>query len=76
MKRVYTTPVVAFEAYSLTSQIAGACADAKKTPIGDVKPITVTGTTVHCVIADTATISSHDIVFVNRIYSFRCPFLH
>lgn len=55
MKRVYTTPVVAFEAYSLTSQIAGACADAGKTPIGNVKPITVTGTKVHCVIADTTT---------------------
>ena len=48
MKRVYSTPVVEFEAYSLTSQIAGACADAGKTPIGDVKPITIAGTTVHC----------------------------
>lgn len=36
MKRVYTTPVVAFEACSLTSQIAGACTDAGKTPIGKV----------------------------------------
>ena len=53
MKRVYSTPVVEFEAYSLTSQIAGACADAGKTPIGDVDPITIAGTEVHCVIADT-----------------------
>lgn len=53
MKRVYSTPVVEFEAYSLTSQIAGACADAGKTPIGDVDPITIAGTKVHCVIADT-----------------------
>ncbi|MCF2682341.1 hypothetical protein [Faecalicatena contorta] len=55
MKRVYTTPVVAFEAYSLTSQIAGACADAGKTPIGKVDPITIKGTRVHCVMADTNT---------------------
>ena len=53
MKRVYSTPVVEFEAYSLTSQIAGACADAGKTPIEDVSPITIAGTKVHCVVADT-----------------------
>lgn len=53
MKRNYSTPVVEFEPYSLTSQIAGACADAGKTPIGNVKPITITNTSVHCVIADT-----------------------
>ena len=53
MKRAYSTPVVEFEAYSLTSQIAGACADSGKTPIGEVDPITLTGTKVHCVIADT-----------------------
>lgn len=53
MKRAYSTPVVEFEAYSLTSQIAGACADEGKTPIGDVDPITIAGTRVHCVIADT-----------------------
>lgn len=53
MKRVYSTPVVEFEAYSLTSQIAGACADAGKTPIGNVAPISIAGTKVHCVVADT-----------------------
>lgn len=55
MKRIYSTPVVEYEAYSLTSQIAGACADAGKTPIGSVDPITITNTKVHCVIADTTT---------------------
>lgn len=55
MKRDYSTPVVGFEPYSLTSQIAGACADAGKTPIGNVDPITITNTKVHCVIADTTT---------------------
>lgn len=53
MKQAYTTPVVEFEAYSLTSHIAGACADSGRTPIGDVAPITITGTKVHCVVADT-----------------------
>lgn len=53
MKREYSIPVVAYEPYSLTSHIAGACADAGKTPIGDVDPITIAGTKVHCVIADT-----------------------
>ena len=49
MKREYSIPVVAYEPYSLTSHIAGACADAGKTPIGDVEPITIDGTSVHCV---------------------------
>lgn len=53
MKRVYSTPVVEFEAYSLTSQIAGACADAGKIPVGDVSPIMIEGTQVHCVVKDT-----------------------
>lgn len=52
MKRVYTTPVIEFEPYSLTSQIAGACADAGKTPSGSVSPISLAGTRVHCVIGD------------------------
>ena len=53
MGKEYSTPVVEFEAYNLTNQIAGACADAGKTPIGNVKPVDLTGTKVHCVIADT-----------------------
>lgn len=53
MKRVYSTPVVEFEEYSLTNQVAGACRDAGKTPIDQVSPITITNTAVHCVIADT-----------------------
>lgn len=52
-KRDYSTPVVVFEPYSLTSQIAGACADAGKTPIGNVKPIPIAGTKVHCIDMDT-----------------------
>ena len=49
MKRAYSTPVVEFEAYSLTSQIAAACADSGRIPVGSVDPITITGTKVHCV---------------------------
>ena len=55
MGKEYSTPVVEFEAYNLTNQIAGACADAEKTPIGNVEPIDLTGRKVHCVIADTTT---------------------
>lgn len=49
MGKEYSTPVVEFEAYNLTNQIAGACADAEKTPVGDVAPITLQGTRIHCV---------------------------
>lgn len=52
MGKEYSTPVVEFEAYNLTNQIAGACANAGKTPVGDVKPITIANTTVHCVDED------------------------
>ena len=52
MKREYSIPVVAYEPYSLTSHIAGACADAGKIPIGDVEPIIIEGTSVHCVDKD------------------------
>ena len=55
MGKEYSTPVVEFEAYNLTNQIAGACADAEKTPVGNVDPVKLTGTTVHCVISDTTT---------------------
>lgn len=58
MKRVYSTPVVEFEEYSLTNQIAGACAAEDKTPIGDVAPITLTNSKIHCVIADTTDIKN------------------
>ena len=52
MGKEYSTPVVEFEAYNLTNQIAGACADAGKTPIGNVEPRVLTGTKVHCVSFD------------------------
>lgn len=55
MKRAYSTPVVEFEAYSLTSQIAGACADSGKIPVGSVDPITITGTKIHCMARDKKT---------------------
>ena len=48
MGKEYSTPVVEFEAYNLTNQIAGACADAGKTPVGNVGPINLAGTKVHC----------------------------
>ena len=51
MKREYSVPIVEYEAYSLTSHVAGACADAGKTPVGDVEPIDVNGR-VHCVDLD------------------------
>lgn len=53
MGKEYSTPVVEFEAYNLTNQIAGACADAGKTPVGDVEPIPIDGTSVHCINANT-----------------------
>ena len=48
MGKEYSTPVVEFEAYNLTNQIAGACSDAGKTPVGNVGPINLAGTKVHC----------------------------
>ena len=53
MGKEYSTPVVEFEAYNLTNQIAGAYADAGKTPIGNVEPKKLQGTRVHCVDSDT-----------------------
>lgn len=49
MGKEYSTPVVEFEAYNLTNQIAGACADAGKTPVGDAEPISITNAKIHCI---------------------------
>lgn len=43
MKREYSTPKAVFEAYELTSQIAGACTDAGKDPVTDLDPVTING---------------------------------